>query len=52
MQDTMSRELEEVRHAVQEYQIELQNEKSNYFTKVANLEAQLSSANAEKDALA
>ena len=38
MQQTMSKELEEVRNAVQEYQTELGTEKSNYMQNVANLE--------------
>ena len=30
MQDTMQKELEEVRNAVREYQLELETEKANY----------------------
>jgi len=48
----MQKELEEVRNAVREYQLELTSDRHNYMTQVANLEAQLSSARAEKDALA
>ena len=51
MQDIMQKELEEVRNAVREYQNELQSERHTYMTQVTNLEAQLSSAKAEKEAL-
>ena len=47
MQETMAKELEDVRNAVREYQIELANEKSNYVTQITNLDSQLSATREE-----
>ena len=47
MQETMTQELEEVRHAVREYQLELTTEKSNFMSQIANLEAQLNATYVE-----
>ena len=44
MQDTMAKELEDVRNAVREYQLELANEKSNYMAQIASLETQLNAS--------
>jgi len=38
MQNTMTKELEDVRNAVREYQYELGSEKSNYMANVAKIE--------------
>lgn len=48
MQDTMAKELEDVRNAVREYQLELANEKSNYMAQIASLETQLNASQEEK----
>ena len=42
MQETMTRELEEVRNAVKDYQIELGTEKQNYAVRLAALQDELS----------
>ena len=52
MHQTMTKELEEVRHAVREYQVELDTEKSNYLSHVTDLERQLSVLTKEKEDLA
>ena len=52
MQDTMQKELEDVRNAVREYQMELATEKSNFMAQVASLETQLNMTQEEKDNLA
>lgn len=41
MQETMTRELEEVRSAVRDYQIELDTEKQNYAVRLAGLQDEL-----------
>ena len=52
MQDTMAKELEDVRNAVREYQLELANEKSNFMAQVATLETQLNASQEEKELFA
>ena len=51
MQHTMTQELEEVRSAVREYQLELGSEKSKFMAEVASLELQLSQKESEKERL-
>ena len=51
MHQTMTKELEEVRHAVREYQLELGTEKSNYLSHVTDLERQLAMLTKEKENL-
>ena len=41
MHETMSRELEEVRNAVREYQLELGSEKQNYHQRLTSLQEEL-----------
>ena len=48
----MQKELEDVRNAVREYQMELATEKSNFMAQVASLETQLNMTQEEKDNLA
>lgn len=52
MQETMAKELEDVRNAMREYQEELLSEKQNYMAQVTSLETQLNATQEERELFA